>query len=279
MFSDKTITIEPNKFYKVDNITNKNYLLCGFKKEYPFCVNFLEIFANKNCPFAECVEIENNTFIFLLPQFRLETNFIAFKVLNKDFCLSVSNNLFLTIDGEVLLDKQLNAQLKFSHYEQIGEYCLIYLNGDKKFVIITKNNEMLFADFYSEINTENGNRIFLNRLNDSLNHGKVASLKNKKFETYLVYLDNNELKMKNDFTFLIFLDCFMAGNFNYCNNLLADDIKQKNVENIKLFFTSFDFYIPFNNIVFTFKKNTLAGVYKFELNNNRIENIIHLTQL
>lgn len=275
---DKKMEIKPNVFYRLEEDISNSYILYGYNKEYPVAINFAELINGEKYDCANVVIVNSKTFIFLNLKPILENNVVMLKLQNKDYCLSISNQVNLSVNGELILDKQINAELNYSNFEQIGEFYLIYLKGETNFVIILKNAEVLFADFYNEINVCENERTFMLKLNDALNHGRVATIKNKEFESYLVYLDDNELNMQNDFTFLIFLDCFVAGNFNYCNNLLADDIKQAEAKNITKFFEPFDFYVPFGDVVFTFKKNTLSGVYEFVVENNKILNIIHLTQ-
>ena len=75
----------------------------------------------------------------------------------------------------------------------------------------------------------------------------------------------------------MFLDCVKAGNLKYANQLLTEELKQKDVNNIKNFFPEFDCYTCISqNEFFVFKKNTLAGIYKFEIINLEISNITQL---
>ena len=75
----------------------------------------------------------------------------------------------------------------------------------------------------------------------------------------------------------MFLDCLRVGNFNFCNSMLSDSIKQEDSKNIKTFFPEFDDYYPIeDNIVILFKKNAPQGKFKFELNLDKIENIIQI---
>ena len=81
--------------------------------------------------------------------------------------------------------------------------------------------------------------------------------------------------LKEQFVSCVFLDCLKAGNYNYCNNLLGESLKQESVTNIKNFFCEFDFVYPLEENVFALiQKNTLSGIYKFEVLNSKIENII-----
>ena len=134
---------------------------------------------------------------------------------------------------------------------------------------------MCFADYYDECNEGENEKIFMCKIGDILNHGLVFSLKGKETENYLVYLDNEELNLKNEFLPFVFLDCLKVGNYKYCNNLLCEEMKIENEKEIKDFFPQFDFYYPINNKQFILiNKNTLTGIYDFEIENNKIVNIM-----
>ena len=78
-------------------------------------------------------------------------------------------------------------------------------------------------------------------------------------ENYLVYLDNYDLNLKEKFLPFVFLDCVLAGNFKYCNNLLCEDVKQEKDEDIKEFFPQFDWFYPLEDKTFALiKKNKTA---------------------
>jgi hypothetical protein len=73
------------------------------------------------------------------------------------------------------------------------------------------------------------------------------------------------------------VDCLLAGNYKYCNHLLSENLKQDKAENIKEFFCKFDFaFLLEENTFAMMKKNTLAGIYKFEVDNLEISNIVEL---
>ena len=95
----------------------------------------------------------------------------------------------------------------------------------------------------------------------------------KRQHRYAFYLDDEEMNLKQSFVSLVFLDCVKAKNFSYCNRLLSEELKMKNVENIKEFFEAFDWFYPINEkTVVLINKNTLAGIYEFECKDNLIFN-------
>ena len=83
------------------------------------------------------------------------------------------------------------------------------------------------------------------------------------------------MNLNSEFTMVVFLDALMAGNFEYCNRLLSEDIRQEDASKIVDFFPKFDDYIPLaNNSVAMIEKHTLAGIFKFDIVDSKIENII-----
>ena len=257
--------------YCVENVDNSVQVFCGFNGEIPICVNMAEKDVN-----IISVEFDNDTYLFLNPNINTDTCFVSFRLGADDFSISISSNLVLSINGDCVLDKFIAQSIKYSHYEKFGDYILIYFFGKKNLAVVLKNKEVLFADFYDEANIGKEEKYFMTKLNDILNHGRVAHIKPKHFEKYLVYLDENELKMKHDFVHLVFLDCLLAENYKYCNSLLCSDLQQKNEDFIKEFFPDFDDYYAVDFGAVLFKKNTLAGVCKFEINDLKITNITHL---
>lgn len=272
----KSENIQPCIFYEITNIKNE-WLLCVGNQEVPFTINFYEVLnLNENNKNIVKIKIKSDTFIFLNAKKQFKLDFQQFKSGNKQVNIILENSIVIRVNNELAFEKELETEINFSHIEEFLDFKIVYFVGIRNFIVIIQNGEIKFADYYDEINIDNDEKFFMARQNDLLNHGKVASIKNGKFETYLVYLDDFELKMKNEFVFLVFLDCFLCGNIKYCNELLSEDIKQSDCKNIKNFFEEFDNYIPFKNLAFLFKKNTLTGVCKFEVSNNKIENIIHL---
>lgn len=263
----------PNVKYCVENVDNHSQIFYGFSGEIPTCVNFAQIESCKN---LISVNFEKDKYYFLSANKYVEPQYSNFKILSMEISVVVASSLYISINGECVVEKQAIDYLKYSHYEQFGDYILMYFVGSRNFVVILKGKEIQFAEFYDEANVTKEERYFMCKLNDILNHGKVAHVKPKQFEEYIVYLDENELKMKNEFVHLVFLDCLLAENLKYCNFLLCEDIKQKDEKGIKKFFPQFDDYYAVDNGAILFKKNTLVGVFKFEVNELKIQNIIRL---
>ena len=199
-----------------------------------------------------------------------------FKFKNREVQVNLSSELKITIDGECICDKTVE-NLNFSHFEFFGDICLIYFSGKRNFVVAIKNESCVFADYYDECNISENEKYFMCKQKDSLNHGIVCEIKNNQVNSYLVYLDDEELNLKEEFVANVFLDCVVAGNNIYCKHLLSDELCQ--VDNINQFFPEFDnFFQIQDNTYFLTQKNTLAGIFKFVVENNKISNIIPLLQ-
>ena len=231
-------------------------------------------FLNTNNSVVKFSYNHNNYFLLNLKN---ENENFSCSVLNDKNIISIhiSNSIKISINGKVY---EINAQgIEYSSYEIFNKIMLIYFSGERDFVVVVKGEEIVDYSYYDECNIDNKERYFMCKLHDSLNHGKVIHIYEEKVENYLVYLDENDLCLKPEFLPCVFIDCLLAGNFKYCNNLLCESLKQKDEKNIKNFFCEFDYFVNLEQNVFAmFKKNTLAGIYKFEVDNNKIVNIVDL---
>ena len=268
--TDENIVLNKNVQYSCENVDNKNFFVIGKNNETPFLFNFVDK-LNSN---VEKVEYKSNQYYFLKSIKNYNQGFYQFKYQNKQVCVGLFENLIISIDGETILNEQV-ADITYSHFEIKNQICFIYFSGKRNYVVVLQNSEIKINSHYDEINIQDSEFYFMCKLNDSLNHGKVFHIKDKIVEDYLVYLDNNDLNLKPNFVSSVFLDCVKAKNFDYANNLLSADLKQKNSQNISNFFVEFDNFFPINETeVILLKKNTLAGIYSFEIQNLEITNII-----
>lgn len=273
MGQNKNYNLCANVKYCVENVENLNFLIISNFNNIPYSVNFLSLDENDK---VVKVKHNNDEYLFLLEKPYPECELVQIKFLNNIVSVSLFTNLCIGVDGKILLEKEVK-NIKYSSYEIVGELCIIYFKGKRNFVVVLKQTEVLCASFYDECNVENGEKYFMCKLKDSLNHGRVFHIKDKTFETYLVYLDDYDLNLKQIFIGNVFLDCALAENFKYCNQLFCNELKQKDEGKIKDFILEFDYYYPINESEFILlKKNTLAGIYKFEYSNNSISNIIQL---
>lgn len=261
----------------------KYKILPNVKYEIKEGLDFL-VFSSGAIPFIfslkeECENVLHinkgiDSFYFLFPiKYKYFSSKFIYK--GKEITINNYNDFKLIYGGEVIITKD-SLNMEFSHYEIDGDLCLIFFKGERNYLIILQNKEILFDNYYDECNIDEKEKYFMCKLFDSLNHGRVAHIKESKFDSYLIYLDNNELKLNNEFLPHVFLDCVLAKNYSYANELLSEEIKLKNKDNIGLFFNEFDYFYPLSLVEYVLiKKNTLAGICEFEIKNNKICNIIN----
>ena len=258
--------------YICEFVDNTNFVLFGFNKEIPLAVTFCDKCGTN----VEKVNYKNNEYYFIFPQMYNRCENVQLKYQNKSITISLNSSLTINIEGEKILEQQVE-DLAYSHYEITNQHCVIYFVGKRNFVVIIKDSELKCASYYDEINLKDNEYFFMCKQFDSLNHGKVFHLKDNQFDDYLVYLDDFDMNLKIEFVACVFLDCLIAGNLNYANNLLCEELQQKDSSKLLKFFPNFDwFYMIEENVCALFKKNTLAGIYNFEIKDNLITNIIQL---
>ena len=242
------------------------------------------VFANNTIPFL--LDLKNNVssnllkvqvgidfYYFLFPIKFYDCYNVNFKFGSHEVQVSLLSDLKIIVDGELICEQNVD-KLKYSHYQVFGDICIIFFEGKRNFVAILKGKELKFCSYYDECNIADDEKYFMCKLNDFLNHGKVCHIKNQEIETYLVYLDEEELNLKEEFLSFVFLDCFLASNLKYCNNLLSDELKLEDEKQLKNFFPKFDYYYPVSSEKFILiNKNTLAGIFEFDIKNNKIINI------
>ncbi len=260
----------PDVKYKLSELENRFYTFFTFNA--PTYINLHSVLAGKQHKNAVKVSYNGNDYIFLFFNEAANFNFYGAKINNKCYNICVFNNLTITEDGQTLLNTPC-ANISFSHYKTFNNFIILFFTGQRNYFVLIKDDKVLAHDYYDEINVDKNEIYLMTRLNDALNHGRVHHL-TEEWESYLSYLDENELKLKDEMCFLTFLDCLKAQNYKYCNNLLTENLKQKNAPDIAKFFNEFDYFYPEQNLAFCFKKNALVGIYKFEVENGLIANIV-----
>ncbi|MBQ8615418.1 MAG: hypothetical protein IJ415_02510 [Clostridia bacterium] len=268
IFANKFFEIKENVKYKLTEKGHNKAMVFSNANTIPFILDLQNL-----CEEVLKVKYGFDTFYFLFPNyyFNFFSTIINFK--NKLVNVSLSSKLIITIDGVLTCDETVK-NLSYSHYEIMNDLCLIYFTGARDYVVILKGNELCFASYYDECNIKDNEKYFMCKLKDSLNHGKVCQIKDKEVSSYLVYLDDEDLNLKDVFLPIVFMDCVKAENYKYCNNLLSESLKMQDEKGIKNFFPTFDFCYPIDESkVILINKNTLAGIYAFEIQNNLIVNI------
>lgn len=268
VMADKFFDIEANVKYQMKDVGERFFVFPN-SNTIPFMFDLLN-------PNQQILKVRHgaDSFFFLFENRLVESFFTEIKFKNKQIGISLSHKLSISCDGVLICEKDVE-NLKYSHHEIDAEMCLIYFTGERNFVVVIKNDTVKFASYYDECNVNDNEKYFMCCLNDSLNHGLVCHIKDKEFSKYLVYLDDDELTLKHQFLPLVFLDCVKAENFKYCNALLSENLKMKEEKTIKHFFPEFDYIYPIDETkIILINKNTLAGIYAFEVQNDLIVNII-----
>ncbi len=270
----QTFVLQEDVKYCIEDIDDSYYFVSGLHGEQMFMVNFSKI-ESSSLEYVRAINLGRDKYVFLLPLLNKQNQYLSLKLGGIEYQLNISSQLTITVDGDVLLTKN-NVDISYSHSESVGDNAIIYFEGDRDFVIVMKQREVIYADFYDEINIEANERYFLTKRRDSLNHGTVCHVGEDKNEQYLVYLDDYELKMKHELELGVFLDCVKSGNNKYCEELLDKSIRPVESTAILEFFPKFsDYYLVDDKtaILFTDSKNAHTG--KFAKINLSVVNIMY----
>lgn len=268
LFSGKFFELHANAKYQIELEKDEKVLVFSNDQSFQYLLDFNN--SNEN---LLVVKHKFDLFYFLFKK-NTQSSFLTSLSFNgKIINVSMFDKLMITIDGMIICEESVD-NLTYSHCEIEKDYCYIYFSGKRDYMVVIKNNECVFSSYYDEVNIIGDEKFFMCKLFDSLNHGRVWHIKGKEVSNYLVYLDDEDLNLKSCFLPIVFLDCVLANNFSYCNNLLCDELKMQDKEQVKQFFPEFDFVYPINetNVVLA-NKNTLAGIYEFEIENCLIKNI------
>ncbi len=257
-------------------------LKTGGKYEVDFQDDFSMVFPKASLPFPFSKASDNNVikikfkgdcFHFLFCQSFAPVQVVKVKHKQKEILISLSNILSASIDGVLICEKNVE-NIKYSHFESRGDFCFVYFEGERNYLLVIKDEKEIFAGYYDECNTTEEEMFFMGKCFDCLNHGKVCHVKKNEAYTYLVYLDNEDLNLKTEFLAHVFLDCVKVGNSIYTQNLLSEDLRNAKASE---FLPEFDWFYPLNENAFVLtNKNTLAGIFEFQIENNKICNIIAL---
>lgn len=265
--------------YEVCSVENEISVVTPFCEGESFAVNFYDV-LNKfvKCAFVQTVCVGTDKFIFILQGQSSCRQCINFLWQNKNVCVCVADEILVVVDGEIWGNFACGG-IAYSHYEIEGENCFVYFSGKRKFLCVLGKTKVEWANFCDEQNFGENEKYFMARCNDFLAHGQVCHVKDNTLETYCVYTDNNDLNLCEEFVPFVFLDCVVAHNFDYCKNLLCDDLKNDEID-YSAYFGQIDFYFCLSyNVFAVFKKNTLTGIYKFEVDSTVVTNIINLLEV
>ena len=248
IYFDDLISLKANVKYKVSEISSK----CGLVFDTNNQLNYLFKFEERsNNVLKVNYGFDNYYFLFKKQTNEFFTTKINYK--SKEVVISLFNKLIITIDGKLICEQDVE-NLVYSHFEIDYGICFIFFKGERNFLVAIKDEELSFANYYDECNIAENGKMFMCKLTDALNHGLVFNVNDKETENYLVYLDDEEMNLKQEFLPFVFLDCIKAGNYKYCNQLLSNDMKMEDEKGIKDFFSEFDFYYPIDKNKFVFIK-------------------------
>lgn len=274
--AEKTFEIIPNVLYEVGKIDVPNFVVCGFKNEIPYAVNFEDCLEGRSSDFVKIVKYKANIYLFLYPHFPDETDCVNIMFKNTEYSVFAGKKLTIKI-GDKLLCEHNVENLKFLRFEEFKSFGIFYFQGERNFVVIVKEEKVFCATYYDEINITQDELLLLCKANDLFSHGRVHCIKDEKYESYLVITKHKTEQVQNEFLAFAFMDCLVVENFKRCNEFFDESIKCEDCTKIKDFFPSFDEYFPLNNMVFVLMKNdTISGVVEFEISNSKIINIVNL---
>ncbi|MCQ2555705.1 MAG: hypothetical protein MJ149_00020 [Clostridia bacterium] len=265
--------------YEVAGVENEISLITSFCEGESFGINFYDL-LNK------CVKCKNicvacvgcDKFIFLFKPSAPCKQCVNFLWGKKNVCVTVGSEICIFVDGE-MWGSYTCCDVEYNHFEICGENLIVYFSGVRKFLCVLEEEKIAWANYFDEQNLQDGEKYFMGKQLDFLSHGKVCHIKDNSVETYCAYTDNNDLNLCEEFVPFVFLDCVIAGNFSYCKNLLCDDLKNDDVD-FTAYFGEIDLYFCLTGNVFAvFKKNTLTGIYKFEVENKVVTNIVNLLEV
>ncbi len=273
------VEIFPFVKYEVTGVENEISVVTPFCENGSFAVNFYDL-LNKcvKCKNVQVATVGNDRYIFILKTPSPCTQCINFLWGKKNVCVTVADEVCVVVDGEVWGSFACTS-VEYDCFEIVGDNCLIYFAGKRKFLCVLGQSKVEWANYYDEQNLNETEKYFMGKQFDFLAHGKVCHIKDNTVETYSAYTDNSDLNLCEEFVPFVFLDCVIASNFSYCKNLLCDDLKNDDIDYVA-YFGQIDFYLCLSyNVFAAFKKNTLTGIYKFEVDTNVVTNIVNLLEV
>lgn len=265
------VEIKANAKYRLENIEDKFINFINKKTGRICAVNFFKILngfdLNEN---IKVVKFRQDIYCFLDLQENRQN--YTFNIFDETLVVEISNHIYVKYAGDqekIILEKDI----KFSHIDRFGKIMVLYFDGERNFTILLNEEKILFAGFYDELKVDKDELAMLCKVNDSINHGWVVKIAKQEFEKYLVYLDDNEMKLKEKFLLSTFMDCVLVENFKYLKNLLDESLVDQ-VENLKLFFEGVkEYFVIDENHCVVMKKDAQMDIFEFSILKNKVINI------
>lgn len=170
--------------------------------------------------------------------------------------------------------------IKFNKIEaNKKEFGIVEILGDKKYIILFNNNQILYCGTYIDSEQTKGYiQIYCHNPN-IFNVGRLIKYNflDNKLDIKCVGDRGEERKQLSfDFNIIYFLEAIKCGRFKYAHNKLSYELKSIiNIDILRQYFTTFDNYIYLAecDAYITIKNNKVIGVYHFVVKDNLIDNI------
>lgn len=175
-----------------------------------------------------------------------------------------------TKNATILLPKIFNL----TNTKKVGGNTVLCFETPSKtqnFVVVLFNDEIIFKDYFNNINLNNKIEI-LSNLNDIAKHSILTTIENKNITQKTVYC-NNEPKL----TFcpqvipLAFLQALKLDNIKLCKYYLSENLKNvASLEMLKTYFSNYKKVEFDNNKYILFYPDGSHKICNFSLENNKI---------
>lgn len=143
-----------------------------------------------------------------------------------------------------------------------------------KYVVVLKNDEVIFKDYYTKINLENKIEI-LSCVFDIAKHAILTTIENKNITQKTVYANNKpSLTTCPQIIPLAFLQALKVKNIKLCKYYLSNNLKEKaSLETLQSYFKDYKKIEFFLNKYILFYENLPPKELNVEITNNKISKI------
>lgn len=265
------VEIKAGAKYFLNDMENKCVRIVDKTSGKILAVNFYDLIYNASIvDFVKIVEFKHD--IFCILNFFENSQSLTFNVFDEILYLEISNQILVCF-GDCKKIVKLENNIHFSHIEYFDKLCVLFFEGKRNFAIIIEKEKIQFVGYYDEIVLKDNDLTTLTRIEDSINHGLVTKIEKGKFDSYLVYLDENDLCLKPKFCMCVFLDCVLVENYSYIKNLLDDTLLEQ-IDNLKVFFEGIKEYYPIDEThCIVIKKDAQTDIFEFSISDNKVSNI------
>ena len=159
------------------------------------------------------------------------------------------------------------------------EYGIIYLSGEKKYLIVFTITQVVFCGQYIDNEVlKDCIQIYIHNPN-MFNIGTLVKFSfDSQQLSYKSISDRGEERkhINNEFNIIYFLDAIKCGRYKYAYNKLTYELKAEiNIDVLSKYFPTFDRYVYIANedTYLTLHNNKVVGVYHFSVKDNMFNNI------